>query len=268
MQAQHLTDNKDYWNKAVAPHFASDFYFVDAWRNGKTSLNSIELAALANDIAGKKLLHLQCHFGQDTLSWARLGATCTGVDFSENAIATAQQLNTDEGANAEFVCCDIYTLTEKMADQKAAFDVVFTSYGTIGWLPDLTKWAETIAFFLKKGGTFYIVDFHPMMWSLDDKFEKLHYSYFNDAIISEDVAGTYGDRSAPIQSKMHSWNHSFAEILRSLLQAGLQIVDFNEYPSSPYACFENMVWNDALGGYVFPWFDGKMPMIYEIKWKK
>jgi 2-polyprenyl-3-methyl-5-hydroxy-6-metoxy-1,4-benzoquinol methylase len=265
MQENHLNDNKNYWNSAVAPHFASDFYFVEAWKKGKTSLNAIEINALAADIKGKKLLHLQCHFGQDTLSWARLGASCTGIDFSETAIETAQKLNEEEGANAEFVCCDIYSLTEKMAHKKDEFDVVFTSYGTIGWLPDLDKWAETIVFFLKTGGTFYIADFHPTMWMLDDKFEHIHYSYFNDGIISEEIAGTYGDRDAPIVSTMHGWNHSFAEILRSLFRAGLQIVDFNEYPYSPYACFENMVWNDTLGGYVFPWFDGKMPMVYELK---
>jgi SAM-dependent methyltransferase len=188
-----------------------------------------------------------------------------GVDFSENAIAEARKLNTEAGSNAAFVLCDIYSLTQKMAEQKGQFDVVFTSYGTIGWLPDLTKWAETVAFFLKTGGTFYIVDFHPMLWSLDDKFEKIHYSYFNDAIITEDVTTTYADKTAKITGTMHSWNHSFAEILRSLLHQGLQIENFNEYAYSPYACFSNMEWNDALGGYIFPWFEGKLPMLYEIK---
>jgi 2-polyprenyl-3-methyl-5-hydroxy-6-metoxy-1,4-benzoquinol methylase len=265
MQKEHLNDNKDYWNKAVDIHFASDFYAVADWQNGKTSLNAFELNALVEHIKGKRLLHLQCHFGQDTLSWARLGAECMGADFSEIAIATAQKLNTEQGLNAEFVCANLYDLMDFRPDLQHSFDVVFTSYGTIGWLPDLGKWAATIAFFLKQGGTFYIADFHPTMWMLDENFKNIHYSYFNAAIITEEITTTYADKTAEITGRMHSWNHPFTEIITNLLQNGLEITLFNEYNYSPYACFSNMEWDDALGGYIFPWFERKMPMIYEIK---
>jgi SAM-dependent methyltransferase len=259
-----FTDNQAHWDERVAIHVASDFYFVNAWRNGKTSLNSIELKALADKVAGKKLLHLQCHFGQDTLSWARLGADCVGVDFSAQAIAQARELNVAEGANVRFVESSIYDLPQNLAAEEQ-FDVVFLSYGTIGWLPDLDKYLAIVAQYLRKGGIFYIVDFHPMLWTLDDEtYSHIYYSYFNDAVITEEVEGTYADRNATIKAKNHSWNHPFCDILGAILRNGLTLQHFNEYRYSPYACFRNMEWRDDLGGYVFPQHAGKIPLLYEI----
>jgi 2-polyprenyl-3-methyl-5-hydroxy-6-metoxy-1,4-benzoquinol methylase len=110
------------------------------------------------DVKGKKMLHLQCHFGMDSLNWARLGADVTAVDLSDEAIKEAKQLNDALGLNAKFICCNVYDLKE-LLDEK--FDIVFTSYGVVGWLPDLDKWAEIIAYYLKPSGTFYLAEFHP-----------------------------------------------------------------------------------------------------------
>ena len=143
-QSELFEMNRTSWNKRVAVHMKSDFYFLEEFLNGKTSLNEIELNLLG-DIRGKSILHLQCHFGQDSLSLARMGAEVTGVDLSDTAIEKAKELNTQMNLNAEFVCCNVYDLKDHL-DKK--FDIVFTSYGTIGWLPDLNRWADVVSHFL------------------------------------------------------------------------------------------------------------------------
>ena len=130
---------------------------MESFKKGKSSLNFIELDGLG-DVSGKTLLHLQCHFGMDSLSWSRLGAKVTGIDLSNTAIEKARELNTELGLDAEFICSNVYDLKE-MLDKK--YDIVFTSYGTIGWLPDLGKWGDIISHFLNPGGIFYIADVHP-----------------------------------------------------------------------------------------------------------
>jgi len=136
----YIEINKQSWNKKTDAHINSDFYDMPGFLNGNTSLNSIELELLG-DITGKEILHLQCHFGQDTISLGRLGAHATGVDLSDNAIAQAKLLTEKTKADAKFICCDIYELPNYLDKQ---FDIVFTTYGTIGWLPDLNKWASII----------------------------------------------------------------------------------------------------------------------------
>ena len=151
-----------------------EFYDLDNFVKGKTSLNSIELDLLG-DVKGKTILHLQCHFGQDTISLSRLGAEVTGIDLSDKAIQSAQQIAKDTHSNANFICCDIYDLPNHLDKQ---FDIVFTSYGTIGWLPDLDKWANIVSHYLKPNGQFVFVEFHPVVWMFDDNFEKIGYNDF------------------------------------------------------------------------------------------
>ena len=155
--------NRESWNKRTAVHKDSAFYDLDAFKKGRSSLNAIELEGLG-DVSGRSLLHLQCHFGMDTLSWQRLGAQCVGVDLSDEAIKLAREINTELGLDARFVCCNVYDLPEHL---DGSFDIVFTSYGTIGWLPDLDKWAAVVARYLTPGGVFYIADFHPVLWKMD-----------------------------------------------------------------------------------------------------
>ena len=158
--------NMDAWNRKTIEHFRSDFYDVKKFRETKSSLNNIELEEIG-DVKGKSLLHLQCHFGLDTLSWANLGAQVTGVDFSEESIEKARQLSSELDLTADFICCNIYDLRNHLSRK---FDLIFTSYGVIGWLPDLDEWATLIADFLKQGGIFYLVEFHPFIWIYDSEF--------------------------------------------------------------------------------------------------
>ena len=148
MEENYLELNRENWNNRVAGHLTSEFYQMDAFRAGENSLKEIELALLGN-IEGKSILHLQCHFGQDTLSLARMGATVTGIDFSEKAIKEAQELAAELSIDATFICSDVYNTSEHLSEK---FDIVYTTYGTIGWLPDLDKWAKVIAERLKPSG--------------------------------------------------------------------------------------------------------------------
>ncbi len=256
----YFEENKRSWNKRTGVHKDSAFYDLESFKKGKSSLNKIELEELG-DVTGKTLLHLQCHFGMDTMSWARAGAECVGVDLSDEAIGLAKEINTELNLDAEFICCNVYDL-EQHLDKK--FDIVFTSYGTIGWLPDLDAWGAIVSHFLKPGGTFYIADFHPTLWMMDDNFEYVKYSYFNTQIITEEIAGSYSDRNAPIKSIEHSWNHPFSEIFNALLKHGLQIQHFNEFSYSPYNCFNNLE-QGADGMWRIKGMNEKMPMMYSIK---
>ena len=177
----YLEINRKSWNSRVDVHLKSDFYDVKGFLEGESSLNDIELGLLG-DIKGKSILHLQCHFGQDTISLGRLGANVTGVDLSDKAIDNAKILAKKANVNATFICCDIYDLPTYLNEQ---FDIVFTSYGVIGWLPDMGKWAKIISNYLKPNGKFIFVEFHPILWVFDDDFKRIEYNYFNSGAIRE-----------------------------------------------------------------------------------
>jgi len=259
----YFEENRQSWNKRTGVHKDSAFYDLAGFKKGASSLTPIELGELG-DVKGKTLLHLQCHFGMDTMSWEREGATVTGVDLSDEAIKLANETRTELNLGAEFICCNVYDLKDHL-DKK--FDIVFTSYGTIGWLPDLDRWAEIVSYFLKPGGTFYIADFHPALWMMDDNFEYIKYSYFNTQVITEEISGSYSDRNAPIRSTEHGWNHPFTEIFNSLLNHDLQIIQFNEFPYSTYNCFNNLEQGED-GMWRIKGMNEKLPMMYSIKARK
>lgn len=252
--------NKKAWNDKTDVHIASDFYAMEAFRAGKNTLNEIELPLLA-DVTSKSILHLQCHFGQDSMSLQRMGAQVTGVDLSDKAIQRAKEIAAELGLETQFICCDIYDTQQYIQDK---FDIVFTSYGTIGWLPDLDKWATVIQSCLKPGGRFVMADFHPVIWMFDNDFEKMVYSYFNDEDIVEEENGTYADKQANITAKTISWNHSLSELLQALLGVGLQIKQFHEYNYSPYACFKH-VEEFEPGKFRFKQHENRLPMVYALE---
>jgi ubiquinone/menaquinone biosynthesis C-methylase UbiE len=255
----YLEINKQSWNKRTEFHVKSEFYDVEGFLKGKSSLNDIELNLLG-DVRGKRILHLQCHFGQDTISLARLGAVVTGVDLSDGAIGQAQELAQQAGVAAEFICCDVYNLPQYLDQQ---FDIVFTSYGTIGWLPDLDKWAQVIARALKPGGRFVFVEFHPVVWMFDDNFKTVAYNYFNSGPIVETESGTYADRDAPMTQEYVNWNHGTGEVLTSLLHNGLQLTSFEEIDYSPYNCFQETV-EFAPNKFRIKHLDNKIPMVFAL----
>jgi SAM-dependent methyltransferase len=263
VEKEYLEINRKNWNDRVDAHLTSDFYDVEGFLKGKTSLNDIELALLG-DLTGKKVLHLQCHFGQDSISLARMGADVTGVDLSDKAIATARGLANSTKSNAKFICCDLYDLPNHLDEQ---FDLIFTSYGTIGWLPDIDKWAKIVSQYLKLAGKFVFVEFHPVIWMYDDHFEKIQYRYFNDEAIIEDETGTYAQREADIHGQNITWNHGMGEVVNSLIQNGITIQSLKEYDYSPYNCFQKLVEVEPKK-YRIEHFGDKMPMVYAIVGQK
>ena len=262
-EQNYIEINRQSWNKRTDAHLKSEFYDLDGFLKGKTSLNEIELNLLG-DIKGKAILHLQCHFGQDTISLSRLGADVTGVDLSDKAIESAKQIAKNTNSNAKFICCDIYDLPKHL-DQK--FDIVFTSYGTIGWLPDLDKWAKIISKFLKSDGQFIFVEFHPVVWMFDDNFEQIDYRYFNSGAIKETESGTYADKKADINQSYVMWNHGISEVLNSIIKNGLEIKAFDEFDYSPYNCFNKTV-EFEQGKYRIAHLENKIPIVYSIVAKK
>jgi SAM-dependent methyltransferase len=236
--SEYLKANQETWNTWTRYHVESKFYDVDRFKAGAKTLDPIALAG-PGDVTGKSLLHLQCHFGIDTLLWARLGAQVTGVDFSEEAIKAARALASELGIAATFIHSDLYDLPQHLSGQ---FDVVFTSHGVLCWLPDLEPWARVIAHFLKPGGIFYIVEGHPVALLFDERREgaelRLFYPYFQgrDPVRAEE-RGSYAVPDAPIHRVTYQWIHPMAEIIGSLLRAGLRITAFEEYPFAAWAMF-------------------------------
>src|SRR5688572_23268554 len=257
---EYFQANRHLWNQRTAVHKDSAFYNLAGFKKGEPSLTQIELSEVAN-VKDKKMLHLQCHFGMDSLDWARRGAEVTGVDLSDSAIDEAKKLNDELRLNAKFICCNVYDLKSHLSDQ---FDIVFTSYGVVGWLPDMDKWAEIIAHFLKRGGLFYMAEFHPAVWMFDEEFTHVKYYYDNREVIVSENEGTYTDRNADIKGKEYSWNHSISEVLNALIKAGLKIELFNEYMYSPFPCFRNIVQAEK-GKWHIKGMEGKLPMVYSIR---
>ncbi len=255
--------NKKAWNNKTPFHLKSSLYDIEGFKKGNSSLKFIELDEVGS-VKDKTMLHLQCHFGQDSLSWARLGAKVTGIDFSDEAIKTAQSLNDELNLDAKFICANIYDIEQHLNEQ---FDIVFTSYGTIGWLPDLKEWGRLISRYLKHSGVFYIVDFHTMLWMFDDEFKEFKYSYFNLGEIKEEAEGTYADMDALLKQIQYGWNHPLSEVINSLIENGLQIEFFHEFPFSVYNVFPNTVKGED-GFWRIKGMEDIIPMMFSIKAKK
>jgi len=249
--------NKKAWDKNTKTHIESKFYDVDGFLAGKLSLNPIEIYQVG-DVKGKSLLHLQCHFGQDTLSWARLGANVTGVDLSSASIKQAKKMAQEIGVNAQFISDDVYNFGESNQQQ---FDIVYTSYGALCWLPDLDRWAKIIAKSLKVGGQFNIVEFH----SFNDLLSG--YSYFSTDEPDIEDEGTYTENCPGEKSTMVTWAHPLSEVIQSLINAGLSIEEFHEYPFSPYNCFEGLEFIEDKG-YQLIHKGQQVPIVYSIKARK
>lgn len=269
---EFIQTNREHWDEATTVHVASDFYDVDSFKAGELRLHGIERSELG-DVQGKSLLHLQCHFGLDTLSWARLGARVTGIDFSEAAIAQARALSEELDIPARFFVSDLYEARAVLDEQ---FDIVFTSYGAIYWLPDIHRWGEIAAGFVKPGGTFYIAEFHPtgFMFDTDHGTDQTmtdyvrKYPYFHSAQPIRDESSDYADPSAEMKNTVtYSWAHSLADIVNALIDGGLQIEFLHEFEYSTIQQFNFLEQHDD--GY---WYPPKgmldMPMIFSIKARK
>ncbi len=256
--------NRKRWDELVAIHAASQEYDLEGFTAGKNSLHSIELEALG-DVSGKSLLHLQCHFGLDTLSWARLGAKVTGVDFSEPAIDLAREVAKKIGVDAEFICCNVYDLPEHL---DAEYDIVFTSYGALCWLPDMGEWARIVSRYLKPGGTFFMAEFHPFMWVFDyenpSEF-KIKYGYWQgEEPDYEESDGSYADPDAKLENRgTYNWVHPVSEVVNALIGAGLTVTEMGEYPFSVDGTQMGFMERRDDGYHDIPGYG--LPLMYSVK---
>jgi SAM-dependent methyltransferase len=230
-----LDGNRRLWDAWTKVHETSAFYDLDGFRRGGVRLRDEEVAVIG-DVRGRSLLHLQCHFGIDTLSWARLGARVTGVDFSAEAIALARRLADDLGVpDARFIQSDVYALPDVLGE---TFDVVYTSRGVLGWLPEIRRWAAVVARFVAPGGTFFIHEVHPLAQALETEGVaagdiRLEYPYWeHDDPLTFPVEGSYADREADLGGEFvdSGWNHGLGEIVTALATEGLRIESLVESP--------------------------------------
>lgn len=257
---EYLEINRALWNARVPFHVQSPFYDIEDFLSGACTLTEIELPLLG-DLNGRQVLHLQCHFGLDTLSLARRGAEVTGLDFSGAAIAEARELAARAGLAAAFIEADVYEAAGKISNPA---NLVFTSFGVLGWLPDLQRWARVIASCLRPGGELVLAEFHPVVWMFDDAFSRVAYSYFKRGPIEEVSSGTYADKGAPVSLASLSWNFSLGEVLTALMDAGLRITHFQEYDFSPFPIFRQGV---AVGErrWQVRGMEGMLPLCFSLK---
>ncbi len=242
-------------------HLRSGFYALEAFKAGQSSLRSIELEQVG-DVRHRTLLHLQCHFGQDTLSWARLGAKVTGLDLSDTAIGEGRALAAELGIPARFVEGNVYDARALLGGER--FDIVFASYGVLGWLPRLEPWAGAVASCLAPGGVFHLVEFHPIAWIWDDAFERPVYPYDapGEPILTEQT-GTYAEPSAPVQLRDVDFNHGLGSVVSALLAEGLVLERLTEFDWSPNAIFPDMEEVEP-GRFRMRRFGRSLPLVYAL----
>ena len=233
MTEEALRVNQQLWDEWTRIHETSSFYDLEGFRRGGIRLRPYEVEEIG-DVAGRELLHLQCHFGIDTLSWARLGARVTGTDFSPAAIELATRLAAELELDARFVHSDLYDLPNVLEGE---FDLVYTSRGVLGWLPDISRWARVVSHFLKPGGTFYITEIHPVAQAFENEGVapgelRLQYPYWeHPEPLAFVVKGSYADRSATVSTHTeYGWAHGLGEIVTALIEAGLRIESLREFP--------------------------------------
>lgn len=254
---EHHEINRQGWNVRTEAHFSHPGYRVEEFLRGGSTLHPLELSELG-DVSGMTLLHLQCHFGLDTLSWARLGAVVTGIDISDASIDRANELKKQANLTARFIRSDLYDLPTVLHEM---FDIVFTSYGAVWWMSDIKRWAEIAARCVKPGGRFYMAEIHPMIEMLDG--EKLIVEPYFHQPVAEEFAGErdYCDHSVTIDREF-GWRWTLGDIVTALISAGLTLDFLHEFPFSVYDAWPTFVKEGEW--WYYP--DGKkdVPMTYSI----
>jgi len=268
-----LDDNRRNWDERVPVHLASDFYDQEPLRRGEGVLDPIARAGIdrlyPDGLDGVRVLHLQCHFGSDTLSLANRGATVIGLDFSRPAVEEARRMAAELGVadRAGFVEANLYD-ARHVLPEPGSFDLVFTTWGTIGWLPDVAEWARIVAWYLKPGGRLYFADGHPAAFVFDGDggpggLPGFAFPYAEPDAIEFDDPSDYADRDARIEhATTWEWMHPLDEVMGALRDAGLSIDAFTEHYQVPWQIFPVTV---PVGQGMFSWpVERWLPLSYEL----
>ncbi len=260
--------NRLSWDERVPIHVASDFYDVDGFKAGAPAVQPFEVEELGA-LGGLRLVHLQCHFGLDTLDLVRMHPELHGVglDFSAPAIEEASRIATELGLadRATFVQADVRHANSVL--DRESFDVVYTGKGAIGWLPDLRQWAEQCASLLRPGGYLYLCEFHPVGYALDDEVMGVKYDYFADQPYVEEESGSYADPEATtVHNVNYWWNHPLDRTLSAILGAGLELRFFHEWDYTLFKMAKWLVEGDD-GRYRWPG-EERLPLMFTLKAEK
>jgi 2-polyprenyl-3-methyl-5-hydroxy-6-metoxy-1,4-benzoquinol methylase len=263
MDSEYRRANQSMWDERVDLHVESDLYDVPGFLAGQSRLRDFEPVELGS-VEGRTLLHLQCHFGLDTLSWARRGAIVTGLDFSEPAIRTARELAEQADLAATFEVCDVYESSTRL---NRRFDIVYTGLGAICWIPDLTEWAREIARLLKPGGIFYMPEFHPVTDIFGEEDLAITESYFDEGKPYRDErSGTYTDPDAKTSANLsYSWTHPVSRVITSLLEAGLALESFVEHDYTVFPRFTALAAAPGTDVFRFPEGHPRLPLMYSLR---
>ncbi len=262
MSEDWLETNRALWDERVPIHVGSDFYDVRRFLSGRSSLREFEPPEMG-DVDGCTLVHPQCHFGLDTLSWARLGARVTGLDFSAPAVEAARSIAVQAGIEAEFVNANVYDAARALEGRR--FDIVYTGLGAIIWLPDIDRWAQTMVSLLEPGGRFYLVEFHPITDVFADDSLELRRSYFDRGPHVYDEPGTYADLSAPTEhNRSVEWSHTLGDVISALVAAGLRIEFLHEHDHTLFPRWPFLEHDDA-GIYRLPAGMPSLPLMYSLR---
>jgi SAM-dependent methyltransferase len=253
--------NRELWDERVPIHVASELYDVEAFVAGRSSLRAFELAELA-DVRGRTLVHPQCHFGEDTLSWARLGAEVTGLDFSGPAIAAARTLAARCGLAAEFVEANVLDAAEALGGRR--FEIVYTGLGAINWLPDIDRWAHVMASLAAPGGCLYLAEFHPFSHVFADDDLTVEYPYFHAEPFDFPTSGTYADPEArTVHNRSYEWNHGVGAVVSALIGAGFELEFLHEHDHTLYARWPFLV--GERGAFRMPEARPSLPLLYSLR---
>ena len=269
MADDYFATNRRTWDERAQIHWrdSTGFYDIDALRRGDNRLLPIEDRELG-DVKGRRLAHLQCHFGLDTLALARQGAEATGLDFSPVAIANARSLARELGIAATFVEGNVYD-ARSLVD--GTFDIVLSSWGAIPWLPDIRRWAKVVASLLARGGYVYLAEGHPSLSMLDERDPGLRPGYdFRtppDAPIATDDETTYtGDTTQLVHRRNYNWIHPLSDVIMAMLEAELRLVFVHEHEELPWPFapfFEEIA--ESPGMYRLPKGHPRLPLSFSIK---
>lgn len=262
MEESWFETNRRMWDERVPIHATSGFYDVDDFKAGGSTLRDFELAELP-DVEGRSLVHLQCHFGLDTLSWARRGAAVTGLDFSPPAIETARAIARDVGIDARFELGNVYEAPARLGRR---YDIVYTGLGAVCWLPDLDRWARVLRELVEPGGTVYVAEFHPITDALADDELRLVRDYFGNAAPTLwDESGTYADPEArTANNTSYCWTHPVSEVVQALLDVGMTLELFREHD---FTLFQRWPFLARTGRdcYRLPPNAPSVPMMYSLR---
>jgi SAM-dependent methyltransferase len=261
-----LAVNRANWDERAAIHVTSDFYDVEGFVAGRSPLRPFEVEEVG-PVDGLDLVHLQCHFGLDTLSWARLGARVHGLDFSPNAVEAARGVAERVGVDAEFVCADVYDAVDAFGGRQ--FDVVYTGLGALCWLPDLDRWAAVVDALTRPGGLVYVSEFHPLHDVFGDDDLTVTYPYFGDPEgLRFDDPNDYADPDAVLSSSVTwDWTHPVSSVVTSLLGRALVLESFHEFDHTLFARWPFLERHDD-GTYWLPEGMPSLPLMYSLKLRK